>query len=966
MATGCRNFWTSTNYQSAYHFTVSVPVINSTFASFRLTDISTASATNGIVGTNGTDRVDNFTVTADPPATIITVTSTADSGPGTLRAALASAVDGDTIHFWLTTPATITLTSGELLVNKCVTIAGPDAGNLVVNGNHASRVFYIAPATTVTISGLTITNGDAGVGSGGGIYNDHATLTVSNCTVSGNSAGNSFSGGGIFNNGSGFPGGAILTVANSTLSGNSAGGGGGIFNNGQQGGGASLHVVNSTLSGNSATSGGGIDNFGFEGVATVEIGNTILKAGAAGENIVNWSGWVTSRGYNLSSDGGVRNVTGGTGDLNATGDQINTDPMLGPLQYNGGPNFTHALLPGSPAIDQGKRNTIPALASDTDQRGLPRPSDGPIIANAACGDGSDIGAFEAQIDPLAIACPANVTSNTAPGQCSAVVTYTTPAASATCAGATVSCYPASGLTFPLGFTTVTCAETDDCGNTRTCRFYVTVVDNQNPTITCPADIATNTAPGQCYSAALTFAPASDNCPGVTASCSPPSGSTFPVGPSLVNCTATDGSGNTATCGFFVTVRGAKPPTITCQGNIVTDITPNCTAIMTWPLPTATANCGATIRSVACKPASGSTFKTGTTPVTCSAIDYWKNTNTCSFTVTVLNTTPLTFSVCPTNFTVNTCGPKKAVTFKKPVVADACLSVDSKVIVTSYCVPRSGTVFPMGTTTVNCHAQDKSGNTAECSFDVTLADLTPPSITKGVKNQCVMQDCDGLVSYAGPRVATDTCSVVTIDCTPASGTMNFYSGVVAKSNTVTCIATDTSGNTATNRWNIMVNRRLTPKWLAPVNGNDLCLIADTDAEPTNTFTVGEVVTNQVKVFDLNNADVTAEMTGGVVTIQFSLRDQVSPTSSTLITNVTPLVPRLGRGTKGTDLKPVGKMKYIPGGNYFEFDVITTNANWNANTLGDSTFYRATVTVTPPKPFCTPRIVGTGAVRLESTP
>src|SRR3989442_4403300 len=96
-----------------------------------------------------------------------------------------------------------------------------------------------------------------------------------------------------------------------------------------------------------------------------------------------------SDGYTLSSDDG-----GGL--LTATGAQINTDPMLGPLQDNGGPTFTHALLAGSPAIDQGKRDTIPALASNTDQRGFPRPVDFPAIANAAGGDGSDIGAFEVQ------------------------------------------------------------------------------------------------------------------------------------------------------------------------------------------------------------------------------------------------------------------------------------------------------------------------------------------------------------------------------------------------------------------------------------------------------------------------------------------------------------------------------------------------------------------------------------------
>jgi hypothetical protein len=98
---------------------------------------------------------------------------------------------------------------------------------------------------------------------------------------------------------------------------------------------------------------------------------------------LNNSGVVTSDGYNLSSDNGG-------GFLGALGDQINTDPMLGPLQDNGGPTFTMALRFGSPAIDKGK-----SFSLTTDQRGQPRPYDDPNIPNAPGGDGSDIGAYEA-------------------------------------------------------------------------------------------------------------------------------------------------------------------------------------------------------------------------------------------------------------------------------------------------------------------------------------------------------------------------------------------------------------------------------------------------------------------------------------------------------------------------------------------------------------------------------------------
>src|SRR6266576_2810114 len=102
----------------------------------------------------------------------ITVSSTADSGAGTLRAALASAANGDTIDASGVT-GTILLTSGELLVPNSVTILGPGPANLAVNGNAAGRVFNIS-GTIVTVASLTLTNGKAVGGfpanSGGGIY----------------------------------------------------------------------------------------------------------------------------------------------------------------------------------------------------------------------------------------------------------------------------------------------------------------------------------------------------------------------------------------------------------------------------------------------------------------------------------------------------------------------------------------------------------------------------------------------------------------------------------------------------------------------------------------------------------------------------------------------------------------------------------------------------------------------------
>ena len=191
------------------------------------------------------------------------VTTNLDSGAGSLRAEIALAHNGDTIVFASSLNGqTITLSSGELLINKSLTIQGPGAGELTISVDPASpsRVFEIARTTSknVTLSGLTISHGSAtgsttGTIQGGGIYN-HGALTVSNCTLSDNTASNG--GGGISNDV-----GATLTVSGCNLSNNSPGG---IANSG------TLTVSGSTLSGNFAKfgSGGGIWN---NGTATVTV-----------------------------------------------------------------------------------------------------------------------------------------------------------------------------------------------------------------------------------------------------------------------------------------------------------------------------------------------------------------------------------------------------------------------------------------------------------------------------------------------------------------------------------------------------------------------------------------------------------------------------------------------------------------------------------------------------------------------
>jgi uncharacterized repeat protein (TIGR01451 family) len=172
-------------------------------------------------------------------------------------------------------------------------------------------------------------------------------------------------------------------------------------------------------------------------------------------------------------------------------------------------------------------------------------------------------------EPPVLNCPANITVNSTDGadalagDCQAKVNYVITPATDNCPGVTTTvCTPASGSFFPVGSTTVNCTAMDAIGNSAPCTFTVTVVDNEPPVPHCPANISTAPAPGH-NDAVVTFtATVTDNCPGATINCTPASGSTFPLGPTTVNCTATDASANTGLCSFTVTVSAGADLSIT--------------------------------------------------------------------------------------------------------------------------------------------------------------------------------------------------------------------------------------------------------------------------------------------------------------------------------------------------------------------------------------------------------------------
>jgi hypothetical protein len=356
----------------------------------------------------------------------------------TIGHAISLASSGDTIGVG---PATYT---ENLTIGIDLKLIGSGSSTTIIDGGGANTVVTVerfATNVNVILSKFTIRNGNSGIVNtgtltinhstvtgnkaggmdhffiacgGGGIYNPSGTLIINASTISSNQA---VVGGGICNSGT-------LTINGSTLSDNTAsyngvcgpGYGGGIQNVS-----GAIVINDSTLTGNTARSsvgdhcsdpayGGGIYNYGggvtinnstisnnsaqgeWGGVGGGIYGNAILRNSIVAYSFVggnsggNCSNTLTSDGYNLSSDG-TCNFTG-PGDLN------NTNPLLGPLQNNGGPTQTQALLPGSPAIDAGNPNGCTDGSGHllkTDQRGAPRP-------NKEDTGGCDMGAYERQSD----------------------------------------------------------------------------------------------------------------------------------------------------------------------------------------------------------------------------------------------------------------------------------------------------------------------------------------------------------------------------------------------------------------------------------------------------------------------------------------------------------------------------------------------------------------------------------------
>ncbi len=386
--------------------------------------------------------------------------------------------------------------------------------------------------------------------------------------------------------------------------------------------------------------------------------------------------------------------------------------------------------------------------------------------------------------------PAPVQATSAAG---AAVTFTIPAAVDGAAPVAVVCNPASGSIFPVGSTTVTCSATDpdDTPSTVQTTLTVTVFDT-DLAITAgvsPAPVQATSAAGAAVN--FTEPTASDEDGPVPVVCDHPSGSTFPAGSTLVTCGATDPDDTPSTVQTTLTVTVIDTDLAITAGVSPAPVQATSAAGAAVTFTTPTASDEEVSVAVTCDHASGDTFPVGTTTVTCTATDPDDTPSTVrtTLTITVIDTDlAITAGVSPDPVQA-TSSAGAAVTFTIPTASDE----DGPVAVT--CDHASGSIFPVGTTTVTCAATDADDtpSTVQTTLTVTVTFVDTDLALTGVPADIVVDATgpDGAVVTYTPPTATDEETPPEVTCDMPSG-----STFPIATTTVTCTATDPDDDPST--------------------------------------------------------------------------------------------------------------------------------------------------------------------------
>jgi hypothetical protein len=696
-------------------------------------------------------------------------------------------------------------------------------GTVASNGGAITDSVASGPSN-LTITNTVFSNNSTATGSGGAIrFNSTGTLTLSRDTFIGNRASTN-SGGAVNALGPGSGGTYLISQSsfvNNQANGVAARGGAALIGNGV------ATIAYSRIVGNTAGAG---------------IGTAIAQSVGATGNVNagnNW--WGSNAGPSSNANFGA---------LITNWLQLRLNASVNPIDVNSSTTLTADLLGSSAGGTVAASNLVglPAFSVPTGPIfNNPAPVlgsisgasvqfvDGQATATYTSGAAGGIDTLTATADsetasiditinqPLEIACPANITANTDAGSCSASVAFSATATGGPSAATVTYSVGATPITSPhifsVGTTTVTATATS--GNqTVNCSFNVTVVDNENPTITAPADITVNTGTGatSCGAlvtdAALGNATANDNCSSVTVARSGvPAGNQFPVGVTTVTYTATDASGHTATATQHVTVVDNTAPTITGPANA----TYECAASVpagSASQATASDNCGTP--TVTFSESNNGGVGSASSPLvitrTYTATDAAGNHSSAVQTITVIDSTaPSVTAAAP--ITVSADANCQAAIPNVVAGSSASDNCGSSITVTQS--PAAGTLVGVGTHTITITATDGVGNTSSATTTLTVNDTTAPSLT-APSNVTVStgnsNSCGTLVSDAalGTPTASDSCGNVTISRSGVPAGNVFPVGTT----TITYTATDAAGNQTTATQSVTVNDNTPPSVTAP--------------------------------------------------------------------------------------------------------------------------------------------------------
>lgn len=401
-----------------------------------------------------------------------------------------------------------------------------------------------------------------------------------------------------------------------------------------------------------------------------------------------------------------------------------------------------------------------------------------VTCTATDSFGTAQGTFRVEVvdnTPATLNLPADfVTQNTQ-------VTYTATATDLVDGTFAADCAPASGTTFNVGTTTVLCSATDAHNNISRGSFRVTV-GTTPPTLTLPPNQVVEATDGA--GTPVTFSATADQ--SATVVCDPSSGSPFPIGTTVVDCTATNSLGAQTTGSFAILVRDTTPPVLTLPADITVQSQGPDGTVVEYDATGIDHIDGAL--TVDCTMPSGSTFPNGMTTVGCTVTDGHGNSASGTFKVTVRTSNPPTLHL-PADITVEATGPGGAVvTFSATATQNA----------TVVCTPASGSLFALGTTTVNCTATNSANEQATGSFSVTVRDTTPPALAlPGNLTVEATSAAGAAVSYSASAYDLVSGNVGAV-CTPTSGS-TFALGTT----TVSCSAHDAAGNSTSGAFMVTV-------------------------------------------------------------------------------------------------------------------------------------------------------------------